>query len=138
MAFGIDDIVGAGLRIIDKIIPDPAQRDAAKLQLLQAQQNGELEELKASLSAINSEAQSTDKWTSRARPSFMYVMYIMILAAIPMGIFWAFEPAYADRIATGLQRWLAAIPDDLWYLFGVGYLGYAGGRTLEKWKHGPK
>ena len=31
--FGIDDIVGAGLKILDKVIPDPAQKAQAALEL---------------------------------------------------------------------------------------------------------
>jgi hypothetical protein len=63
---------------------------------------------------------------------------VIILAAIPMGVLWAFEPATADRIATGLQRWLAAIPSEVWQLFTVGYLGYTGGRSWEKVKSARK
>src|SRR5512137_2244250 len=40
----------------------------------------------ATIGAALSEAQSQDKWTSRARPSFMYVIYIIILAGIPVAI----------------------------------------------------
>lgn len=36
-----------GSKILDKFFPDPTQRDAAKLQLLQMQQNGELAQLTA-------------------------------------------------------------------------------------------
>jgi phosphotransferase system glucose/maltose/N-acetylglucosamine-specific IIC component len=88
----------------------------------------------ASLSAIIAEAQSTDPWTSRARPSFMYVIYVLILAGIPIGILAAFRPDIANNIASGLNLWLRAIPDSLYTLFGVGYLGYTGARTIEKSK----
>ena len=40
--FAIDDIVSAGLRIIDKVIPDPAAKAEAQQKLLELQQNGEL------------------------------------------------------------------------------------------------
>ncbi len=73
-----------------------------------------------------------------ARPSFLYVCYVMILASIPMGVVWSFAPATAAGIATGLQRWLAAIPDPMWQLFTVGYLGYTGGRSWEKIKGASK
>jgi hypothetical protein len=53
---------------------------------------------------------------------------------IPFAVLWAFQPAVADRMATGLNHWLMALPDGLWQLFGLGYLGYTGGRTFEKWK----
>lgn len=40
--FGIDDIINTGLKIIDKVIPDPAARAEAQAKLLELQQNGEL------------------------------------------------------------------------------------------------
>lgn len=126
---GILDIGG---KLIDKLIPDPEQKAKAQLQLLQLQQTGELDDLKTRLSAILAEAQSTDPWTSRARPSFMYVMYLMILAAIPMGILYAISPATAQGIADGMRAWLAAIPQEMWGLFGVGYVGYAAARSYDK------
>jgi len=125
-----------GKDLIDKIFPDKtaqaAQRAAAELALYQAQQDGKLKELNVQLSAIVTEAQSTDPWTSRARPSFLYVIYLMILCSIPMGILSAFHADIAKAIASGMQAWLAAIPDSLYTLFGVGYLGYSGARMIEK------
>ena len=118
-----------GGKIIDKIWQDPAQRDQAKLELLKMQQSGELDAIKVQMSAILAEAQSADPWTSRARPSFLYVMYIMILAAIPMGILSAFNPDLAVKIAEGLKAWLAAIPEALWAVFGIGYTGYTVARS---------
>ena len=43
--FGIDDIVGAGLKILDKVIPDPAQKAEAALKLQQLAQDGKLAEI---------------------------------------------------------------------------------------------
>ena len=100
------------------------------------QQAGELKELETRMSAILAEAKSADPWTSRARPSFLYVVYVVILAAIPMGIPHAFNPDLAVGIAQGFQAWLHAIPEDLWWLFGAGYLGYTGARTFDKRKLG--
>lgn len=128
----IDGLLGVGGKLIDKIWPDPAERERAKAQLLQMQQNGELKELEARMSAILAEAQSKDPWTSRARPSFLYVMYAMILSAIPMGILHSFQPELAQSIAAGMQAWLAALPEELWWLFGAGYLGYSTARSADK------
>lgn len=128
---GIFDIGG---KLLDKFFPDPAERAQKQLELLQMQQTGELKELETRMSAILAEASSTDPWTSRARPSFLYVIYVMILMSIPMGVLSAFEPQMADAIASGMQKWLAAIPEDLYVLFGVGYVGYSGARMLEKRK----
>lgn len=128
----IESILGIIPSIIDRIFPDEEQRNSAKLKLLQAEQNGELKEIEASLGAILAEAKSSDPWTSRARPSFMYVMYIMILSSIPMGILYAYNPTIAHHIATGLKEWLSAIPEAMWTLFGAGYLGYTGARSFDK------
>ena len=130
----ISGIIGIGGKLIDKMFPDPEQKAKAQLELIQMQQAGELEEVKTQLSAIISESQSSDPWTSRARPCFLYVMYIMILTSIIMGVVSAINPAVAGNIANGMKAWLAAIPSDLYTLFGVGYLGYTGVRTFEKKK----
>jgi hypothetical protein len=79
------------------------------------------------------EAKSQDKWTSRARPAFLYVVYLFILFAIPMGILSIFSPVAAERIASGTSSWLKAIPESMWYLFGAGYLGYGAFRSFDKW-----
>jgi hypothetical protein len=133
--FGIgESVLGMVDGVLDKVIPDAAEREAAKFRLRELAQKGELDQIKVQMSAILAEANSSDPWTSRARPSFMYVMYALILTAVPMGVLHAFNPDVAFDIATGFSNWLDAIPGDFVALFGVGYLGYAGGRTLEKVK----
>lgn len=118
-----------GNTVINKIFPDPAQRDAAKLELLKMQQAGELDAVKIQMSAIIAEAQSADPWTSRARPSFLYVMYILIISAIPIGILSVFRPDAAIQIAAGMKAWLGAIPVELYTVFGIGYTGYTVARS---------
>jgi hypothetical protein len=118
--------------LIDKIIPDPRARDAAKLELLKLQGSQDMDTLRTQLSAIVAEAQSTDPWTSRARPSFLYVMYTMILWSIPMGLIAAVQPKMAQNVAAGMTAYLAAIPESMWALFGTGYLGYTAARSWGK------
>lgn len=125
-------IIKLGSEIIDKVIPNPEERDKAKLEFSRLAQAGELEYLKASMSAILMEAQSQDKWTSRARPSFMYVMYIMILTAIPMGILNIFEPEMAKHMMEGVKLWLLAIPAALWTTFDICFTGYSVLRSYDK------
>lgn len=138
----MDPIIGGGLlklggSLIDRLFPDEEKKAAALLELRKLDQTGQLEELKIQMSAILAEAQSSDPWTSRARPSFMWVMYILILASIPMGVLSYFRPEAAVAVADGMKHWLDAIPDDLWMVFGVGYLGYTGARSFERTR-GPK
>lgn len=118
--------------VLNKIIPDPAQKAEATAKLIELQQSGELKEMDAQMQMIVAEAQSQDPWTSRARPTFLYVMYIMILGAIPLGILAAFNAEMAVRISEGITAWLHAIPAEMWALFGAGYLGYVKKRSDDK------
>lgn len=86
----------------------------------------------ARLNVVIAESQSSDKWTSRGRPMFLYVIYIMLLSAIPMGIVHAWNPTISANVAEGFKAWLAAIPTELYTLFGAGYLGYGAFRTYDK------
>src|SRR3546814_11489103 len=124
----LDSIIGPLAGLIDKIIPDPKARDEAKLKLIELQGAQELEGVKAQLSAILAEAQAADPWTSRARPSFLYVMYALLLWSIPMGLIAAVRPDMARAIAEGMNAYLAGIPEPLYALFGTGYPGYTAAR----------
>jgi hypothetical protein len=123
--FGIDEIVGVGMKLIDKLIPDPAQKAQAQLDLAKMAQDGKLAELQAD----NVEAQeltkrqesdmSSDSWLSKnIRP--------MTLIAILSGYF----------IFAGLSA--AKIEVNSEYVQLLGQWGmlimsfYFGGRTLEK------
>jgi len=130
----IESLVGLLASIIDKIIPDKEARRRAKIELIKLEGSHELEALKAQLSAIVAEAGSTDPWTSRARPSFLYVMYVMLLWALPMGLIAAFSPGSARDIAEGMNSYLNGLPEPLFALFGTGYLGYTAARQWGKSK----
>lgn len=130
----IDGLIAPIAGLLDKLIPDPRARDAAKLELLRLEGTRELEQVRTQLSAIVAEAQSTDPWTSRARPSFLYVMYALLLWAIPMGLISAVQPGMAEAIAKGMTAYLRGIPDELYALFGTGYLGYTAARAWGKAK----
>ncbi|MFV0625017.1 holin family protein [Sphingomonas sp. ac-8] len=128
----IDGVIGPVAGLLDRIIPDPKARDAAKLELLKLENSRELEATRVQLSAVVAEAQSADPWTSRARPSFLYVMYVLLLWSIPMGVLSAFRPELAEAVARGMTAYLRGIPDELYALFGTGYLGYTAARAWGK------
>lgn len=130
----LDAIIGPVSKLLDKIIPDPQARDQAKLELIKLQGDQELATIGAQMQAIVAEAQSSDPWTSRARPSFLYMMYALILWAIPMGLIAAADPKMAQGIAAGMTSYLRGIPEELYALFGTGYLGYTAARTWGKVK----
>lgn len=130
----LDSLIGPLASIIDKIIPDKEARAKAKLELLRLEGTQEMELIQARLQAIVAEANSPDPWTSRARPSFLYVMYVMILWALPMGVLAAFNPVAARDIAAGMNAYLGGLPEPLYALFGTGYLGYTAARQWGKMK----
>ena len=130
----IEGLIGPIAKLIDKIIPDPEARDRAKLELIKLEGGHDLEAIKSQMSAIVAEANSHDPWTSRARPSFLYVMYALLLWAIPMGLIASVQPQTAAAIAAGMNAYLGGIPEELYALFGTGYLGYTVARQWGKIK----
>jgi len=130
----LETLIGPLTSIIDKIIPDKEARARAKLELIKLEGTQELQLIESQMAAILAEANSRDPWTSRARPSFLYVMYVMILFALPMGVLAAFEPTAARDIAAGMNTYLGGLPEPLYALFGTGYLGYTAARQWGKVK----
>lgn len=130
----LQSLIGPITQLLDKIIPDKEARAKAQLELIKLEGSQEMELIEARLQAIVAEANSTDPWTSRARPSFLYVMYVLILTALPMGLLSAFNPDAAKDIASGMNAYLAGLPEPLYALFGTGYLGYTAARQWGKVK----
>ncbi|SFS12218.1 3TM-type holin [Sphingomonas jatrophae] len=83
------------------------------------------------------EPADTDRFTRRARPAFLYVMYVLLLWTIPMGLIGAVRPDAAAAMTRFMAAYLAAIPEPLYALFGTGYLGYTVAREWGKAKAGP-
>lgn len=130
------DFLNIGTKIIDKLIPDPAQRDAAKLKLLELQQQGELQVLNADLQialAQNEtnkvEAADPDLFKSGWRPAVGWVCVA--------GLTYTFLGQPLLSWASGL--WAVPNPPtlDMGDLFTLlaGMLGLGGFRTFEKY-HG--
>ena len=131
MIHALIPVLGQGL---DNGIPDPTAREKAKQKMSKMQLDGDLKEMEIQMSAIVMEAKSADPWTSRARPSFLYVMYLLILSCMVgavLGIWW---PTHIDHVAMNLANLLDSIPEALWALFGAGYLGYTASRSYDKKK----
>lgn len=130
----LQGIIGPVAEIIDKVVHDPDARDRALLDLLQLGPRRQTASLHTQLSAILARAQPPDPWTSRARPAFLYVMYALLLWAIPMGVIAGIRPELAQAIAQGMTAYLNGLPEPLYALFGTGYLGYTAARTWGKTK----
>lgn len=75
---------------------------------------------------IRADAQSGDKFTSRARPAFLWV--------ITTGIAMAIIVFPIINLIKGGQAIVLDIPAAYLQLFEIGFLGYTGARTMEKIK----
>jgi hypothetical protein len=124
------DIVGGVVELGKRVIKDPQAQAQFELEATKLAHEREIEALKIA----QAEAQSNDPWTSRARPSFLYVLYVLILFGIPMGFLSAVDPAMAVDVAHGFGAWLKAIPEAMWAVFGTCFSVYSIGRTAEKFK----
>jgi len=128
-------LIEVGAKLIDKLIPDPEAKAKAQQELLQMQQKGELVELETRMQAIMAEANSADPWTSRARPSFMYVFYfVLVMLTIIAPFFGIFFPEEMTQFYTNVGSGFNAIPEAMWWTFTTGFLGYTGARMYEKRK----
>jgi len=62
-----------GSKVLDRVLPDPAQQAAAKLELLKLQQNGELAQITGQMEINKVEAASSSLFVSGWRPSIGWV-----------------------------------------------------------------
>ena len=123
--FGIDDIIGVGMKILDKVIPDPAAKAEAQAKLVELQQQGRLAELQADtaeaqeLTKRQEADMASDSWLSKnIRP--------MTLIAILAGYF-IFAMMSAFNMETN-SKYVELLGQ--WGMLIMSF--YFGGRTLEK------
>ena len=81
---------------------------------------------------ILDEITAADPWTRRARPGLLYVMYALLLWALPLGVVAAFDPPVAHAMTVAMTAYLRALPEPLYALFGTCYLGYTAARQWGK------
>ena len=116
-------LIEAGLRIIDKIIPDPEAKAEATRKLLEIQQAGELAEVEAAMNVVVAEAKSEHALTSQWRPITMLAFTAIV----------ANNYIIAPYLAA-IFGWSVTLemPDQLWNLLSIGIGGYVVGRSSEK------
>jgi hypothetical protein len=119
---GLDAILGIGGKLIDKLIPDPAAQDAARLELLKLQQSGELAAMTAQTEINKAEASNPSVFVSGWRPAIGWV------CALAMGYQYLARPL---MVAFMPVLSFPGLDDNLWQLM-MGMLGLGGLRTFEK------
>ena len=119
-------ILDFGGKILDRFVRDPEEKAAANLALAQLAQSGDLKELEVSMSAILAEAESDDPWTSRWRPMFAYVFYIVILSLVVVApLVGVFFPEHMKLFFANVALGFEAIPGEMWATFTAGSGGPA-------------
>lgn len=123
--FGIDDIVSVGMKLVDKLIPDPQAKAQAQLELAKLAKDGELAQIQADVNEAQELTKrqqadmASDSWLSKnIRP--------MTLIAILGGYF-----TFAMMSAFGYesnQNYVTLLGN--WGMLVMSF--YFGGRTLEK------
>jgi hypothetical protein len=123
--FGIDDIVSVGMKLVDKLIPDPEAKAKAQLDLAKLAQDGKLADIQADVAEqqeLTKRQQAdmmSDSWLSKnIRP--------MTLIAILAGYF-IFAMMSAFNMETN-SKYVELLGQ--WGMLIMSF--YFGGRTLEK------
>jgi uncharacterized membrane protein (DUF106 family) len=123
--FPLGAILDIGGKILDKVFPDPAQAEQAKLKLLEMQQNGELAKIAADtaeqqeLTKRHEADMASDSWMSKnIRP--MTLVFILIVYTSFAGLS-AADIEVNNNYVELLGQWGMLIMSF-----------YFGGRTLEK------
>ena len=126
----ITDILNIGSKILDRVLPDPDKKEAAKLELAKLTMSGEMAKLQADIEAYKVEQEAvssrwaadmgSDSWLSKnIRPMTMiFILSAYLLLAIGDGAGW-FD--VADNFVELLGQWGMLVMS-----------AYFGGRTLEK------
>jgi len=123
--FPLDALLNIGGKILDKVFPDPAQAEQAKLKLLEMQQNGELAKINADIAEAQEitkrwEADmSSDSWLSKnIRPLALIAIFAGYFLFAMMS---AFGFNATESYVQLLGQWGQIV-----------FLAYFGGRTVEK------
>jgi len=121
-------LLDIGSKVIDKIWPDPIERDKAKLELLRLQQSGELAVIVGQMEINKVEAASTSLFVAGWRPGVGWTCVFGL----------AYSFVAQPLLAWGSNIWTIPVPPELDMgtlitLLG-GMLGLGGLRTAEKMK----
>jgi uncharacterized membrane protein (DUF106 family) len=122
---GLDTIVGVGMKLIDKLIPDPEAKAQAQLELAKLAQEGKLAEIQADTAEqqeLTKRAEAdmnSDSWLSKnIRPmTLIFILFAYFLFAMMS----AFGNNANEKYVELLGQWGMLIMSF-----------YFGGRTLEK------
>jgi hypothetical protein len=116
-----------GSKVLDRVLPDPAQQAAAKLELMKLQQNGELAQITGQMEINKAEAASSSVFVSGWRPSVGWVCSAGFAVQFVIGPLAEWGAALAGHHVKFPQMDTGTMMPLL-----LGMLGLGGLRTAEK------
>jgi hypothetical protein len=122
---GLDTIVGVGMKLIDKLIPDPQAKAQAQLELAKLAQEGKLAEIQADTVAMQETSKrwqadmASDSWLSKNIRPMTLVFILLVFCAFSLMSAWKID--VNESYVKLLGEWGQLI-----------MLAYFGGRTVEK------
>jgi hypothetical protein len=124
--FGIDDAIGAALKVLDKFVPDPAAKQQAEADL-----RSSLQQWDQNQTEINKvEAGNDNLFVSGWRPAIGWILAAALLYTyilVPFTV-WTFAFVLGQPVPK-----FPVLDDNLWELMFC-LLGMGGLRTYEKFK----
>lgn len=138
----VDGLFTLAGKVLERVLPDPAQRDEALFRLQELQEKGDLAEINADLETIKTlgdvdkaqaqvnlqDSKSEKFFQYGARPASLWICNLGLLYAFllqPLGT-WVMENQYAWKP-------LPEIPMEALLLLASGLLGIGTLRTVDKW-----
>jgi len=122
---GLETIVGVGMKLIDKLIPDPQAKAQAQLDLAKLAQEGKLAEIQADTVAMQETSKrwqadmASDSWLSKNIRPMTLVFILLVFCAFSLMSAWKID--VNESYVKLLGEWGQLI-----------MLAYFGGRTVEK------
>ena len=127
MSDPISAVLDIGGKLIDRLWPDPVQRDAARLELMKLQMSGELAQITGQLDINKEEAKSASVFVAGWRPAIGWI------CGVASAWNWIGLPIAKLLLAIyGVS--IALSPADISEMLPIlmGMLGIGGLRTIEK------
>lgn len=129
----LSDIIGGSIGsvvekiggVADRFIQTKDEKAAFEKELTRIATEERIKTMEITHSVIREEAASSDNYVRRARPTFLYIIYVILIfnyIAIPI-----IAMSFGKTDMKPLE-----LPEPLFWLFGSGYLGYAGARSWDK------
>jgi hypothetical protein len=125
LMLGLDTIVGVGMKLIDKLIPDPQAKAQAQLDLAKLAQEGKLAEIQADTVAMQETSKrwqadmASDSWLSKNIRPMTLVFILLVFCTFSLMSAWKID--VNESYVKLLGEWGQLI-----------MLAYFGGRTVEK------